>query len=107
MIQEVAGRKPMSFESQRLIVELTKNYNKMTNKMISQCGKLCYRNYDLSDLMISEIRCLENCVSKYYKTYVLGEKFSNYISERINESRLNSFDDVVEKVEEATDRFNI
>jgi hypothetical protein len=36
MILEIAEKKTMSFESQRLIVEMTKNYNKFTNKMISQ-----------------------------------------------------------------------
>jgi hypothetical protein len=97
----------MSFESQRLIVEMTKNYNKFTNKMISQCGKLCFKNYDLSDLLMSENRCLEHCLSKYYKTYVLGEKFSNFITERINESKITSLDDVVDKIEEATNRFDV
>ena len=88
----------MTIESQRVLVEMTKNYNKMTNNMISQCGSLCFKVMETSDLTMSETRCLENCLNKYFKTYYIGEKFSNLITQKINENkdskRLNTTSDI-------------
>lgn len=97
----------MSIETQRLIVEITKNYNKLTNRMIAQCGKLCFKNLDLSDLTMSENKCLDNCLSKYYNTYVTGEKLRNYMTEKINEGNINSVGDVIDTIEQASNSINI
>lgn len=59
----------------------------MTNNMISQCGSLCFKVMETSDLTMSETRCLENCLNKYFKTYYIGEKFSNLITQKINENK--------------------
>ena len=81
----------MTIETQRVLVEMTKNYNKMTNDMLTQCGNLCFKVMETGDLTISENRCVENCMNKYFTTYYIAEKFSNIIIQKTNESNNQDF----------------
>ena len=88
IINQTSGKTIMSIETQRILAEMTKNYNKMLNNMLAECGKLCFDYYDSGDLKISESNCVENCHNKYFATYFIGEKFSRHVTDLINEDKV-------------------
>lgn len=86
--------KVMDYNSQLVIVEINKNYNKMINNMFSLCGKKCIGNFSNSNLGPQEKICLENCQKKFYNSYVIGKTFVDQV---INESKsLDLFSDKTE-----------
>ena len=80
----------LDFETQKFIINSTKNYNNMKNNMFMECSKICFNNLTTSELTIGEQNCLNNCQHKYFFSYALAEQFSNNIAKDLKGMGMNT-----------------
>jgi hypothetical protein len=96
----------MDIDTERAILESTKNYNKMVNDMFSVCSNICIKNFSVSKLTTQEEICIENCQKKFFVSYATGQTILDSIVAQVNKTDLFSNTKDVDIIQAAVDKVN-
>jgi hypothetical protein len=89
-VQKSIQKDIMDVDTEKALIESTKNFNKLTNDMFLVCSKFCIKNFTLKNFTNEEENCIENCQKKFITSYAIGKGFVDMLVDEINKTDIFS-----------------